>query len=122
MDEVSVPPRDSTPAASPFEGVDPRTLAIVGAVMAAALASGLYYALDLAIAHIRNGPPNPLSMTTSARIDYFWRIALSAFIGSVVGMLYLRVAGGNEARALRWTLRALWPVVLVASLLVAIWH
>jgi hypothetical protein len=54
------------------------------AVTLACTVSSLYYAIDRSLAFWRHGPPDPLGAMASPRIDYFWRIALAAFIASIV--------------------------------------
>lgn len=91
-----------------------------GAALAGAMAGCLYYAIDRSQAVLRHGPPDPLSMTASHRIDYFWRVGIAAFLATVVYGAYVqfvRDAGGGFDRVMR----ALVPVVVVCSIASMLW-
>ncbi len=91
-----------------------------GAALAGAMAGCLYYAIDRSQAVIRHGPPDPLSMTASHRIDYFWRVGIAAFLATVVYGAYaqfVRDAGGSFDRVMR----ALVPVIVICSVASMIW-
>ena len=66
------------------------------AVTLACTVSSLYYAIDRSLAFWRHGPPDPLGAMASPRIDYFWRIALAAFIASIVVFAAARLVPNNE--------------------------
>jgi hypothetical protein len=74
------------------------------AITLACTASSLYYAIDRSIAYWRNGPPDPLSSMASPRIDYFWRIALAAFLASIVVFAAAKLVPNDES----WFRRAAW--------------
>lgn len=111
-------------AVPPDSPQDPNTFAQrvmlarwAGAAIASALASIAFYGLDRTRAYLVHGPPNPLGMTASHRIEYFWRIGMAVFVASVVLLLWRLLVNGREEAALRWTLRAILPVILVCSVL-----
>lgn len=84
-----------------------------------ALAATLFYALDRAYADITSPPFDPVSIIATARIDYFWRMALSAFIGTFAMLAWPRIASGREERAATLLFRAApWVVVFSAILMV----
>lgn len=74
------------------------------AVTLACTVSSLYYAIDRSLAFWRHGPPDPLSSMASPRIDYFWRIALAAFLASIVVFAAARFVPNHEV----WFRRAAW--------------
>jgi hypothetical protein len=110
----------SAAASSPEPSSAERLFGWTAAALAAGLVASLYYMLDRSWAFLQEGPPEPLTMTASARIDYFWRIGLSAFIGITAGMLWQRALSGRERQGLEWLLRALLPVTIVCSILAAV--
>lgn len=84
-----------------------------------ALAATLFYALDRAYAAITTPPFDPVTVIATARIDYFWRMALSAFIGTFAMLAWSRLAAGREAQAAALLFRvAPWVVVVSAILMV----
>jgi hypothetical protein len=83
-----------------------------------ALAATLFYALDRAYAAATSPPFDPVSVIATARIDYFWRMALSAFIGTFFMLAWPRIAGASEARATVLLRAAPWIVVVSAILMV----
>jgi len=84
-----------------------------------ALAATLFYALDRAYADITTPPFDPVTVIATARIDYFWRMALSAFIGTFAMLAWPRIAAGREDRAAELLLRAApWVIVFSAILMV----
>lgn len=115
--------RTETPPAPPRGASTAEVLrtARVGAVVAFALTACLVYALDRTAAAVGNPPFNPLAAVASARIDYFWRMPLAAFVGSLVGLGWGRAVGERAPAALRLLLRLVWPVVLLCATLSAVW-
>jgi hypothetical protein len=93
-------------ASTTARGPQPWPLPRLAAVLAAAIVGSAYYAIDRAIAFLRNGPPDPLGTMASPRIDYFWRIALATFIASLVLVAVDRLAPASPrlVQALLWTL------------------
>lgn len=84
-----------------------------------ALTAVLFYALDRSHAAITNPPFDPVTVIATARIDYFWRMALSAFIGTFAMLAWPRLAAGREERAAALLFRvAPWVIVLAAALMV----
>jgi hypothetical protein len=82
-----------------------------GAVVAGALTACLVYALDRTAAALAGAQFDPLAVVASARIDYFWRMALSTFVGTLVGFGWPRLVGERSPAALRGLLRGVWPVL-----------
>jgi hypothetical protein len=100
---------------------DQRSPAIVRAesLLVWALAAVLFYALDRAYKAANTPPVNPVNIIATARIDYFWRMALSAFIGTFAMLAWPRIAAGREDRAAALLLRAApWIIVVSAILMV----
>ena len=84
-----------------------------------ALTALLFYALDRAFQAATSPPVDPVTIVASARIDYFWRMALSAFIGTFAMLAWPRLAAGREERAAALLFRAApWVIVLAAALMV----
>jgi hypothetical protein len=96
-------------------------LARAGAALAAAQAACLTYALDRTAAALRTGPIDPLAVVATVRIDYFWRLLLSAFVASLVFFAWATLVRGHEDAALRWAQRALVPVVVLCAALAVAW-
>jgi hypothetical protein len=100
---------------------DQRSPAIVRAesLLVWALAAVLFYALDRGYKAATSPPFDPVGIIATARIDYFWRMALSAFIGTFAMMAWPRIAAGREDRAAELLLRAApWVIVFSAILMV----
>jgi membrane protein DedA with SNARE-associated domain len=87
-----------------------RKLHAVAGALAAGIVSCLYYGIDRTIAYLRHGAPNPLGTMNSPRIDYFWRIALAGFLGSLV---FMAVSWGIK-RVQTSTIERMTMVLLVA--------
>jgi hypothetical protein len=84
-----------------------------------ALTALLFYALDRGYKAATSPPFDPVGIIATARIDYFWRMALSAFIGTFAMMAWPRIAAGREERAAALLLRvAPWVIVFSAILMV----
>jgi hypothetical protein len=84
-----------------------------------ALAAVLFYALDRGYKAATSPPFDPVGIIATARIDYFWRMALSAFIGTFAMMAWPRIAAGREDRSAALLLRAApWIIVVSAILMV----
>ncbi len=84
-----------------------------------ALAAVLFYALDRGYKAANTAPVNPVNIIATARIDYFWRMALSAFIGTFAMMAWPRIAADREERAAALLFRAApWVIVFSAILMV----
>lgn len=98
-----------------------RAYARAGAALAAAEVAALLYAVDRTVAALRMGPIDPFAVVATARIDYFWRAGVSAFVASLVLLVWPHLARGREARAFGWTARALWPVAVVCGFLAFGW-
>lgn len=88
-----------------------------GALVAGALTACLVYALDRTAAAVAGGQFDPLAVVASARIDYFWRMALSTFVGSLVLLGWPRLVGQRGPAALRGLLRCVWPVLALCATL-----
>lgn len=89
------------------------------AVLVWALAAVLFYALDRSYKAATSPPVDPVTIVATARIDYFWRMALSAFIGTFAMLAWPRIAAGREAVAAAALLRAApWIIALSALLMV----
>jgi hypothetical protein len=90
-------------------------------VLAAALVACIFYAVDRSRAAIVHGPPDPLSITASTRIEYFWRIGLGAFLGGSTALgVWLYPPGDPKALTLslaRWTV----PVTIGCAIASFIW-
>lgn len=88
------------------------------ASVAAALVGTLFYAVDRTRAFLQHGPPNPLqNHNPTGRIEYFWRVGLSAFAASVVFLLVMNLLRSRERETFQMLSRAMVPVVIVASIL-----
>jgi len=111
----SAPDSDATPG-----GISHTRLRVVVAVFTASLVACLYYAIDRSIAFLIHGAPDPLSATASHRIDYFWRVGLSAFIACIAGSIAYSWSRGHEVRVFGWLVRLLVPVCLLCALLGAV--
>ena len=84
-----------------------------------ALTAALFYALDRSYAALTNPPFDPVTVIATARIDYFWRMALSAFIGTFAMLAWPRIAAGREDQAAALLFRvAPWVVIVSAILMV----
>ena len=84
-----------------------------------ALTAVLFYALDRGYKAATSPPFDPVGIIATARIDYFWRMALSAFIGTFAMLAWPRIAAGREDRAAELLLRAApWVIVFSAILMV----
>lgn len=92
-----------------------------GAIVAAALASIVFYATDRSIAVILHGPPDPLSGFASARIDYFWRIGIAFFIATLVYPGWLALMKHRAQAGWAVMQRSVVPVVVLACIASAIW-
>lgn len=97
-----------------------RTPAVVRAesLFVWALSALLFYALDRAYKAANSPPVDPVTIVATARIDYFWRMALSAFIGTFFMLAWPRIAGANEARAALLFRAAPWVILISAILMV----
>lgn len=96
---------------------DRDALRVVGAAIAAALVAILYYAIDRSRAFIVHGPPDPLSPFSSQRIDYFWRVAIAFFLGSIAWAGWSALIRERAERGFVLLTRAVVPVVALAVLL-----
>jgi hypothetical protein len=96
---------------------DHRVLAVV---VAAIVAIG-WYALDRSMAVWMHGPPQPLSANASARIDYFWRMGISAVLASMAW--WAVELGHRHVRATHMpvAIHILLGVTLVASIMSCLW-
>jgi len=83
-----------------------------------AITATLFYALDRAYAAATSPPFDPVGVIATARIDYFWRMALSAFIGTFFMLAWPRIAANSEARATALLRAAPWVIVFSAILMV----
>lgn len=84
-----------------------------------ALAAILFYALDRAYKAASSPPVDPVTIVATARIDYFWRMALSAFIGTFPMLAWARLSAGREEAAAALLLRiAPWVIAVAAALMV----
>lgn len=91
------------------------------AIMAAALVACLFYAIDRSRAAIVHGPPDPLSITASTRIEFFWRIGLSAFLSTSVALgLWLYPPKDPQKLTLAMT-RAAVPLTIACAIASFIW-
>ena len=89
------------------------------AVLVWALAAVLFYALDRSYKAATSPPVDPVTIVATARIDYFWRMALSAFIGTFPMLAWARLSAGREEAAAAMLLRiAPWVIALAAALMV----
>jgi hypothetical protein len=86
---------------------------LAAACLAAALAACLFYAVDRSIAAIRN-PIDPRMIVATVRIEYFWRVGLSAFVASLVGIGWFTRAPAGWTRHLA---RGIWPVAVFCGAL-----
>lgn len=116
MSETETAPTEAS--ASPTSArADRDALRVVGAAIAAALVAILYYAIDRSRAFIMHGPPDPLSPFASQRIDYFWRVAIAFFLGSLAWAGWSALIGDRAERGFALLTRAVVPVVALAVLL-----
>lgn len=117
-------PEGSTSAARvPAGGVDARRRSrfrVAAAGLAGSLAACLFYGLDRTRAAISEEGYDPLMIVGTTRIDYFWRVGLSVFIGTLIVAAVFWWAAGREERTWQLTVRALVPIVLFVSLLSAV--
>ena len=90
---------------------------LAGAVLAAALAACVIYAVDRTVAAVRS-PIDPRTVVATVRIEYFWRAGVSAFVGSLVGAGWFAWARPGWAAALG---RAVLPVAAACATLSALW-
>jgi len=91
-----------------------------GGALCGALVACLVYAGDRTAAAIL-APVDPRVVVESARIDYFWRAGMSAFVGSLALLLFVQLTRGHEATALRWVTHAAPVVVGISVLLSVVW-
>jgi len=119
-DSTPVPTEPGATAAPAAPGDDAWWRACA-AVLAAALVACLFYAIDRSRAAIVHGPPDPLSITASTRIEYFWRMGIGAFLAASVGLgLWLYPPRDPQAWTLRLT-RAAVPIAILCTIASFIW-
>ena len=79
----------------------------------------LLYAVDRARAALTNGPFDPAVVISTARIEYFWRLGMCAFVGAacaiLLGFLPARWMAGRLGVA-TWAL----PVVIASCVTLSI--
>ena len=92
-----------------------------GAVIAAALASSLYYAIDRTRTVWFKAGAESVEAAASTQIPYFWRIGTSAVIGILTMLIWLRLARRRELASYQWAVRALIPTIGLCALLSLIW-
>jgi hypothetical protein len=90
-------------------------LRLATAVLAGALVAIAFYAADRSRAAILSPPFDPVAVIASARIEYFWRMQLSVFAGSLAAAVVYTAAAGREQRVLRLLVSALPWIALAAS-------
>ena len=91
------------------------------ASLVGALTACVVYAADRTWAALFEPPIDPRTIVATARIDYFWRVGLALFVGSVALLLVVQLAREREARVLAWATRAAPLVVALCALLSAAW-
>lgn len=97
-----------------------RSARVVGAWLTAALVAMLYYGLDRTRAAIGGEVYDPYTIISVLRVDYFWRVGISLFLGSLAaGIWWMSIR--NPQQALGHLARALPFVVALVTLLSAIW-
>ena len=89
--------------------------------LAWALFASLYYAIDRSRAAIVSGEVDPLAIVSTTRIDYFWRIQLSLFVGSVIAAAVFAFAAGRETKVLRGLTTATIPIGVFCCVLAVVW-
>ena len=93
----------------------------VGA-LTGALGGCLFYAIDRTRAAIAMGAVDPTAIVATVRVEYFWRLGLSAFVASVAAIGGWWLASRlDPSKALQATTRALIPVTLLCAALSVIW-
>ena len=92
------------------------TASLVGALVAC-----LVYAADRTWVALFEPPIDPRALVATARVDYFWRVGLALFVGSIALLLVVQLARGREARVLTWATRAAPIFVAACALLSAAW-
>ncbi|MFN3199169.1 MAG: hypothetical protein ACE366_12280 [Bradymonadia bacterium] len=92
-------------------------LRICAGALAGALVGCLFYSLDRTRAAIDMGPVDPTAIMATVRVEYFWRLGLSAFISTVGAIAGWRLALGRAEQIIRWLTRLLVPVTLGCALL-----
>lgn len=101
-------------AAEPADGSTPkvpdRGRHLVAATLVATCVSCLFYGLDRTRAALSEPGFDPLMIVESARIDYFWRIGIAAFLAVTAFFAVLQWARAAEPR---WQ-RPLWRFTLAA--------
>lgn len=75
---------DRAPVDRPSDDVVSRVLVRVGLVHAYCLAAALVYAIDRTANTITAPEADPLAAVRTARIPYFWRVALACFLASLL--------------------------------------
>lgn len=98
-----------------------RLAARAGSWLIFALVASLTYAIDRTVAALSGAMYDPLAAVASARIDYFWRMPMAAFVGSLAAFGWPRLVGARAPVGLRWLMRALWPTVALCTLLSVLW-
>jgi hypothetical protein len=99
------------------ESSAPPAMPTVVAALVAGCFSTLYYGIDRTLAFLRHGAPNPLGTLASPRIDYFWRIAIAAFIASLLFMAVQTLWKSAGQREIVWLTRTLVVSTLFCSVL-----
>lgn len=92
-----------------------------GATIAGALAACLVYALDRTRAALDDAGLDPLTIVAEARIGYFWRIGLSAFVASLIVVGWITLFRGQPTRAFAWIVSSIIPVLVLCTTLSVIW-
>lgn len=97
---------------------------LAGAIWIAALAGCVFYGVDRTRAAWAMGDVDPTAIIATVRVEYFWRVGLSAFIASVAGIggwWWLGRSAEAPETALRWLGRLTLPIVGVCALLSVLW-
>lgn len=91
------------------------------ASLAGALTACAVYAADRTLAALREPPVDPRAIIATARVDYFWRVGMAAFVGTIAALLVVQVIRGDDVRVLTWVTRAAPFVIAACAVLSAAW-
>lgn len=98
----------------------PRRARWMGAVLAAALVAVAFYAIDRTRAAMAGEVYDPYTIVATLRVDYFWRVGLSVFLGTLAAGIWWVAVRDAEA-ALERLAQTVPFVGAVAAVLSAIW-
>jgi hypothetical protein len=121
MSEQQVPPVTATRTVTAAREAVPERLRWAGAALMAAAVACLVYGLDRSRAVWFEVPTPPQNVIASARIPYFFRMAMAGFLGTIAFAAWAWLARERAERGFSWALRFSVVALAVSCALSVLW-